>query len=179
MNELASLKAYLKTKQNQLVNENLIVKKLLLTIDNDEQFQHLRAAQIRRNSTKEILKQIQNSIHEFEAFYSAYSVLLFSIPTLPELALSPNVVHSFACVSFGYPFFAFLYPGVVHSTWFTRYPCIITNGNEKHGTFDSIPFHFPFYSDFCIPIFILYLIVYVFLPEQKRSKFYKICFGIQ
>ena len=46
MNELASLKAYLKTKQNQLVNENLIVKKLLLasTID-DEQFQHLRAAQ--------------------------------------------------------------------------------------------------------------------------------------
>ena len=31
----------------------------------------------------------------------------------------------------------------------------------------------------CIPICIPYLIVYVFLPKQKRSKFYKICFGIQ
>ena len=75
MNELASLKAYLKTKQDQLVNENLIVNKLLLasTID-DEQFQHLRAAQIRRNSTKEILIQIQNSIHEFELQHAELNV---------------------------------------------------------------------------------------------------------
>ena len=63
MNELAPLIAYQKAKQDQLVNENLIVKKLLLasTID-DEQFQHLHAAQIRRNSIKETLLEIQDSI---------------------------------------------------------------------------------------------------------------------
>ena len=63
MDELAPLIAYQKAKQDQLVKQNCIVNRLLLTAElTDEQFQHLHAAQIRRNSIKETLLEIQDSI---------------------------------------------------------------------------------------------------------------------
>ena len=66
MNTLAPLIAFQKTKQDELVKQNCIVNRLLLTAElTDQQFQKLREAQNVRNSIKETLLEIQNSIDDF------------------------------------------------------------------------------------------------------------------
>ena len=71
MNELAPLIAYQKAKQDQLVKQNCIVNRLLLTAElTDQQFQKLKEAQNVRNSIKETLLEIQDSIKEFELQHS-------------------------------------------------------------------------------------------------------------
>ncbi len=82
MNTLAPLIAYQKAKQDELVKQNCIVNRLLLTAElTDQQFQKLREAQNVRNSITEthskmeLIKALENMDGECLGYILNYSYI--------------------------------------------------------------------------------------------------------